>query len=201
MSRRSSHLQLISLGAPKKWPRWNLDIKNAFPQASGSDRGTYLRARCERNSKGGRRVSRLRAPTHRLNAAPVALHRTPRNYVANSVESLSRGGLRFEVSSSGMRQYIIFRKSGRAVGLITTHTDDILGCGEPDLPLEARCFSGKRFGKLKVQDRPSVHAGTESAHEQDFSETFTQEALTRNLKPLPTPPGSVGRPQGAPVAG
>ena len=46
-SRGSSHLQLISLGAPKKWPIWSLDIKNALLQAGGFDREIYLRAPCE----------------------------------------------------------------------------------------------------------------------------------------------------------
>ena len=62
MSRRSSHLQVISLGAPKEWPLWSLDIKNASLQADGSDRDVLLRAPCEWNSKNSRRVWKLRAP-------------------------------------------------------------------------------------------------------------------------------------------
>ena len=46
-SRRSPHMQLISLGAPKKWPLWSLSIKNASVQADGLDREVYLRAPCE----------------------------------------------------------------------------------------------------------------------------------------------------------
>ena len=38
VSRRPSHLQLISLGASKQWPLWGLDIKSAFPQEDGFDR-------------------------------------------------------------------------------------------------------------------------------------------------------------------
>ena len=38
VSRRPSHVQLISLGALKKWPPWRLDIRNAFPGADGFDR-------------------------------------------------------------------------------------------------------------------------------------------------------------------
>ena len=44
VSRNSSHLQLISLGALRKWPLWSSDIKNAFLQADGFDCGVYLRA-------------------------------------------------------------------------------------------------------------------------------------------------------------
>ena len=74
----------------------------------------------------------------------------------NSVESLSRVGLRFEVSSFGPRLYFVFRKSGGAVGAAATPTGDILGCGEPDLLLKVRRFPKKRFGKLKVQEESFV---------------------------------------------
>ena len=134
----------------------------------------------------------LRAPAYRLNAAPGALRQTPRNYVADSVESLPRGGL---------RQHSILRKSGEAVGEITTHADDVLGRGEPDLPLMARRFSEKRFGTLSVQERPCVRAGAESAQKQDFSVTFTREDFTKDLEPLPTSPTTVGRLEGTFDAG
>ena len=38
VGRRSSHLQLISLGALKTLPHWSLDSKNAFPRADGFGR-------------------------------------------------------------------------------------------------------------------------------------------------------------------
>ena len=38
VSRRSSHLQLLSLGALKEWPLRTLDIENAFPHADGFGR-------------------------------------------------------------------------------------------------------------------------------------------------------------------
>ena len=38
VSRRSSHSQLISLGALKTLPHWSLDSKNAFPRADGFGR-------------------------------------------------------------------------------------------------------------------------------------------------------------------
>ena len=56
VSRRSSHLQLMSLGVPKNRPIWSLDIKNAFLQAAGFGREVYLRAPCEWTSKDDRRV-------------------------------------------------------------------------------------------------------------------------------------------------
>ena len=56
VSCRSSHLQVVSLGALRKWPLWSLDIKNAFLQADGFDRDVLLRAPCAWNSKDSRRV-------------------------------------------------------------------------------------------------------------------------------------------------
>ena len=61
VSRRSSHLQLISLGALRKWPLWSLDIKNAFGQADGFDRDVFRRAPCGWNSTDARRAWKLRA--------------------------------------------------------------------------------------------------------------------------------------------
>ena len=46
VSRRSSHLQVISLGVLMTWPLWSLDIKNAFLQADGFERKVNLRAPC-----------------------------------------------------------------------------------------------------------------------------------------------------------
>ena len=44
VSLRSSHLQVISLSAIKKWRLWSLDIKNAFLQADALKREVFLKA-------------------------------------------------------------------------------------------------------------------------------------------------------------
>ena len=139
-------MQLISLGALKRWAIWSLDAKNAFLKADGFERGVYVRAPCEWSFWGDRRVWRPRAPAYGRNGVPAAFHRPLREYLVNSAESLPRLGLRFEASSSDPCLSYVFRKSGEAVGVIATRIDDILGCGEPDLQLEVRRFSGKRFG-------------------------------------------------------
>ena len=74
VSRRSPHLQLISLCALKKWPLWSLEIRNAFLQADGLGREVYLRSARGWNSKDTRRAWKLRTPAGGLNDAPVALH-------------------------------------------------------------------------------------------------------------------------------
>ena len=78
--RKSPHLRLIFLGAPKTSPIWNLDVENASPQADGFNREVHLRDPCERNPKDARRVRRLRAPAYGLNDAPVASHQPLRKY-------------------------------------------------------------------------------------------------------------------------
>ena len=106
-SRRSPHLQAISVGALMKWPLRSPDSKNAFLQADGFDREVSRRAPSEWNSKDTRRVWKLMAPAYGLNDAPAAFHRSLRKYLENSVESLPCVGLRFEVSSFDPRLYFV----------------------------------------------------------------------------------------------
>ena len=56
VSRRASHLRVLSLGAPEKWPLWSLDLTNAFLQADGFYRNAYFRAPRDWNSEDTRRV-------------------------------------------------------------------------------------------------------------------------------------------------
>ena len=101
--------------------------------------------------------------------------------------------LRFEVS-------FIFRKSGKAVGVITTHSGEILGCGEPSLFQKVREFPERRFGNLKAREGFCVHGGMELAKEKGLSATMTQGDFSQNLKLSPTsPPLRAGRitPHGA----
>ena len=93
----SSHLQLISLGAPKKWPRWNLDIKNACPQADGSDRVVYFLAQCEWDSKDdrhyrdwGHRRMVLSTPQSRFVGPSAGISRTPWDRRPEKASNLGR---------------------------------------------------------------------------------------------------------------
>ena len=63
-----------------------------------------------------------------------------------------------------------------------------MGHGVPDILPDARKITGKRFGKLKVQEGSSVHVGMELAQEKDFPATLTQTDFTKNGKLLPSPP-------------
>ena len=64
----------------------------------------------------------------------------------------------------------------------------MLGCGEPDLLLRARCFLGRRVGKLKVEEESFAQAGAAPAREKDFPAAWTEEDFTNNLNPPPTSP-------------
>ena len=136
----------ISGGPSKKWPIWSLDKKNAIVQEGGFDHEVFLRATCGWDSTDEHRVWRLRATAFGLSDAPVAFRRPPKKNLVNSAESSPGAGLKFEAPRFDPRRYFIFRISGRAVGAITTHNDDSLGCGETDLLLKVRFFWGSGLG-------------------------------------------------------
>ena len=163
---------MISLGASKKWAIWSLDIKNTCREADRFGRGVYVRARCEWSPYADRRVRLLRGPAYGLNDAPVAFHRPLRRAPVNSAESLPRVGLRFMASFFAPPLYFVVRKSGATVGA-ATHIYDVLGCGEPDLPLKGHCFPEKRFGKLEIQGKSFVRVSMEVSLGNDFSASLT----------------------------
>ena len=75
-----------------------------------------------------------------------------------------------------------------AVGVFTTHIDDILGCGVHGILECTRKFLQKRFGGLKLQESDFVHVGMELSQGSDFSVRLTQLAFTGNLLPMDTSP-------------
>ena len=184
VSLRSSHLQVISLSALKKWKLWSLDIKNAFLQADPFPRGVYLHAPCEWCPR-----------AHSRNDAPVEFRKTLQRYLVKSTESPKLVGLRFETSKLDPCLYTVFTGSDEAVGTVSTHIDDILGCGAPGVLDRSRQYLEHRFGALKVQERKFMHVGMELVQSPDFSVTLTQEEVPGNL------PGSVETPSRSPPGG
>ena len=138
VSLRSLHLQVIPPGALEKWSIWILDVKNTFLRADGFGREVFLGAPAAWGPEGTHRIWKLRAPAYGLRGAPVAPRRALRRYLLNSV------------SSSRPRFSFVFRKNGGAVGVLTTHIDDILGPGEPDVLSKVLALFGRHFGALKV---------------------------------------------------
>ena len=77
-----------------------------------------------------RRIWKLNAPAYGLNDAPVAFHRSLKRYLVDANDSLKAVDLRVETSTFDPCLFFVFQRSGKAVGVITTHIDDLLGCGE-----------------------------------------------------------------------
>ena len=77
------------------------------------------------------------------------------------------------------------RSSGCAAGALTTHTDDVLGCGKQDILLKVRKYLGRRFGYPAVQEQPLARVGTEVSQANDFSLRFTPGNFTDMLKHAP----------------
>ena len=103
-----------------------------------------------------------------------------------------RSGPRIRGTPGSSASFFVFRKSGGAVGAITTHMDDISGCSGPDLSLEARRFLDKRLSKLELREKSSAHVGVDGAQGDDFSATSTEEDFTKSLEFLLTPPEVAG---------
>ena len=111
--------------------------------------------------------------------------------MAKSNESLKLVGLRFETSTLDPCLYAVLNNEGVAVGVFSTHIDDILGCGAPGVLERTRHYLEHRFGALKVQENNFVHVGMELAQQLDFSATLAQAEFTRQLQPLETSTGFV----------
>ena len=133
VSLRAPHLKAISLSAIEKWELWSLDIKIAFLQADGFDRDAYLFAPDGWEPSRRERVWELKAPAYGLNDAPVASRRFQKRHLLNSVAPMKSAGLRCQASTIDPYLFSVFREEGSVVGGFTTHIDDILGYGEPDV--------------------------------------------------------------------
>ena len=119
VSLRSPHLQVIPLSTLRGWRPWSLDVKNALPQSPPE----WLPGH-------SRRVWQLNPPAYTLNDAPVAFYRSLKRYLVNERDSSRAVDLRLQTSKVDPRLFFVYHRSGFAVGGITTHSDDLLGCGE-----------------------------------------------------------------------
>ena len=95
VSFRSSHLQVVSLGALQKWGIRGLAAKNAFLRAVGLCREVFLRTPVGWNPKGANRSWKLHAPAYGLDEALVVFSKTLKRYLLRPEISLARVGLKF----------------------------------------------------------------------------------------------------------
>ena len=72
------------------------------------------------------------------NDALAAFRNSLRRYLLGPDCSSARVGLKFQVSSFDPYLYFALRRSAGAVGALTTHLHDILGCGGPGISLRVR---------------------------------------------------------------
>ena len=93
---------------------------------------------------------------------------------------MKRVGLLCQVSAFDPCLFFVFRETRRPAGAFTTHIDDILGRGGPDVLPKIRDFSGRRFGELKLPDAAFVDVGMELEHDSDFSATLTRDEFAQN---------------------
>ena len=112
-----------------KWNLWSLDVKNASSQAAGFDRDVSHQAPVEWEPPRNGRIWELPIPACGPNDAPVAFRRSVKRHILNSETSMERVGIRCQVSTFDSCLFFIFRDAGSAAGSLTTHIDDILGCG------------------------------------------------------------------------
>ena len=134
--------------------RADLIARFLFASRAGGNCGHPPRkdARPSRGSEDTRRVRKLRAPGYGAYDVLAAFHMSLRKYLVNAAESPPSARLRLDVSSFDPCMYFIYRKSRKAAGVISTHTEDILWRDEPDLSLEERGFLEKRFGELRPRE-------------------------------------------------
>ena len=123
-----------------------------------------------------------------MNDAPAAFHRSLKRYLVNETDSLKAVDLRAEVSKFGHCLFFVFRRSGLAVGVITTHIDDLLGCGERDILQKMGKFLSTRFGPAKVQRDNFTHIGMDVLQKNDGSAEIAQKTFTDLLCPIATSP-------------
>ena len=141
VSLRPSHLQVISLGAMKKWKLRSLDIKNAFLQADTFKRDVFLLSPPEWCPNNPNRAWKLNDPANGLNDAPVAFRRTLKRYLLNDGASTRIVGLKYRAPSLGPRCYAVFNNHDEAAGAFSTHIDDVAGCGAAGVLERTRHFS------------------------------------------------------------
>ena len=114
--------------------------RRLFLHFGGFGRDVILRARAGWNPVGAPRIWKAQAPAYGLYDAPAALHKILRRFCSRYKNSLALLGLKRQASVSDSCLYFVVRRCGGGVGPLTTHMDDTLGCGVPDIFSRGRQF-------------------------------------------------------------
>ena len=109
--------------------------------------------------RGAHRIWKLQAPAYGLHDAPAAFRNALQRFLLRAEDSSALAALKFQVSTFGPRVYLVCRGSRSVAGTLTTHIDDVLGCGGPDTLLEARKYSARPYRGPKVSEQCREHVG------------------------------------------
>ena len=130
----------------------------------------------------------MNAVAYGLNEAPGAVYRPLKRYLVNGTDSVEAVDLRMEASKFDPCLSLAYCRSGLAVGGITTHIDDLLGCGEQDILQRMEKFLSARFGRVKEQKDTFTQIGLDVRQKDEGSVEIALKTFADLLRPIATSP-------------
>ena len=153
LSLRSSRIQGFALEALRKMALAESGYRECLSSDGRFRARCLLRTPAEWSPPRTQRICKLLAPANGLNDAPGAFRNTSHGCLLQKGAPLAMVGLEFQVSSIDPCLHLVFR----AVGALTTHTDKVLGRGEPGVLVKVRKYLGRGFGDLEVRGKSFVN--------------------------------------------
>ena len=95
-------------------------------------------------------------------------------YLLKQAHSLKGVGLQYKIPSFDPRLFFVLGQTDTTVGVFTTHTDGISGCGSRGILDRARKFLELRSGPLELQGSEFAPVGLELSQGSGFSVQLTQ---------------------------
>ena len=140
---------VLSIAASYEWPVKTTDIKSAFLQSKPIERDVYIQPPAEADLPEGS-VWRLKRCLYGLNDAA-------RQFYASVVDTLLELGC--ERSSLDPSLFYKHSGDGKLCGIIVSHIDDFLHCGNPDFEHDVMQPLRKRFLAGKLEERNFSYVG------------------------------------------
>ena len=166
---------LLAIAAYRKWPVKTTDIKSAFLQGKDIERDVYVVPPKEAQS-GPWKVWKLRKSLYGLNDAARQFY----NCVEEELKKL--GVIRSNIDPA----LFMYMKNGEVVGILATHVDDFIHCGEVVFEevmekLRNRLIAGK------VEEGVFSYVGFDIKQEKDGivldQSRYMKELSTEEIKP------------------
>ena len=118
----------------------------------------------------------------------MAFHRPLKRYLLNEGAPPLAVDLRTEVSKFDTCLCFVFRRNCLAVGVITTHTDDLLGCGVSGVLNKIEKFLSTRSGPVELREDNFAHVGMDVFRKNDGPVEITQGTFTDLVRPITKSP-------------